>query len=69
MTFPNTGKLGVGGGPAQYWIEHARRLSYLEKTEPAMPEREPRRLVQRRSKASRANGEADPAPLAAKSAD
>ncbi len=29
MNFPNVGALGAAGGPAKYWMEHARRHGYL----------------------------------------
>ena len=30
MNFPNIGQLGAAGGPAKYWMEHARRHGYLD---------------------------------------
>lgn len=29
MNFPNAGRFGCAGGPAQYWREHAKRHGYL----------------------------------------
>ena len=35
MDFPNVGQLGAVGGPAKFWMEHARRHGYLEEDDGA----------------------------------
>ncbi len=37
MDFPNIGQLGASGGPAKFWMEHARRYGYLTEQNDAQP--------------------------------
>ena len=37
MDFPGIGQLGAAGGPAKYWMEHAKRHGYLDEDEARFP--------------------------------